>query len=101
MIAMKARTARSVVPTFEIDSTEPVYVIGVVSRLVKIPIWTLRILDREGLVQPKRRGGRARLYSLDDIRRLIRIRRLCEEEGVNRQGVRVILRMEMRTWKVR
>ncbi len=72
---------------------EPVYVIGVVSRLVRIPIWTLRILDREGLVRPKRRDGRARLYSLDDMRRLDQIRRLMLEQGVNVQGVRVILRM--------
>ncbi len=80
-----------------IDPEEPVYVIGVVSRLVQIPIWTLRILDRDGLVRPKRRVGRARLYSLQDIRCLARIRRLLIEQGVNREGVRVILRMEMRS----
>ena len=85
--AAQARTA------FSIDPGEPVYVIGVVSRLVRIPIWTLRIIDREGLVKPKRRVGRARLYSLVDIQRLIQIRHLCMDEGVNWQGVRVILRM--------
>ena len=58
-----------------IDPQEPVYVIGVVSRLVRWPIWTLRILDREGLVKPKRRSGRARLCSLHDIRMLLRIHR--------------------------
>lgn len=78
---------------FDIEPDEPVYVIGVVSRLVRMPIWTLRILDREGLVKPKRRDGRARLYSLEDLRRLAHIRRLMMEEGVNVQGVRVILRM--------
>ena len=82
---------------FDINPGEPVYVIGVVSRLVKLPIWTLRILDREGLVRPKRRVGRARLYSLQDVRLLIRIRRLCIDQGVNREGVRVILRMETGT----
>jgi DNA-binding transcriptional MerR regulator len=79
---------------FSIDADEPVYVIGVVSRLVRLPIWTLRLLDREGLVRPKRRSGRARLYSLDDVRRLMRVRQLCVEQGVNRRGVRVILRIE-------
>ncbi len=82
---------------FLIGPGEPVYVIGVVSQLVRLPVWTLRILDREGLVRPKRRAGRARLYSLEDVRRLIRIRRLCHEHGVNRDGVRVIFQMEMRT----
>lgn len=33
---------------FDIDPQEPVYVIGVVSRLVRPPTWTLRILDRGG-----------------------------------------------------
>ena len=80
---------------FAIRPEEPVYVIGVVSRLIRLPIWTLRILDREGLVKPKRRVGRARLYSLKDMQRLARIRQLLHEQGVNLQGVRVILRMQV------
>ena len=86
--------------TFEVRPSEPVYVIGVVSRLVRLPVWTLRLLDQEGLVRPKRRAGRARLYSLDDVRRLIRIRQLCVEQGVNRRGVRVILRIEQTTMRI-
>jgi DNA-binding transcriptional MerR regulator len=88
------RRRRQELQAFQIDPGEPVYVIGVVSRLVQIPIWTLRLLDREGLVRAKRRAGRARLYSLHDVRQLLRIRRLCLDHGVNRQGVRVILRMQ-------
>jgi MerR family transcriptional regulator/heat shock protein HspR len=80
---------------FDIDPEEPVYVIGVVSRLIRIPIWTLRVLDREGIVRPKRRGGRARLYSLADLRRLTQVRTLIIEKGVNLEGVRVILRMRI------
>ena len=78
---------------FLIDPEEPVYVIGVVSRLVQLPVWTLRVLDREGLVRPRRRMGRARLYSMIDVQRLVRIRHLCVEEGVNRDGVRVIVHL--------
>ena len=81
---------------FDIDPVEPVYIIGVVSQLVRLPIWTLRVLDRQGLVKPKRRVGRARLYSLEDVRQLIRIRQLCRDQGVNLDGVRVILKMETR-----
>lgn len=91
---MKPRVDGQPVQGFDIDPAEPVYVIGVVSRLVRLPIWTLRILDREGLVKPKRRAGRARLYSLQDVQRLVRIRQLCIEQRVNRAGLRVILRME-------
>ncbi len=80
---------------FDIDPQEPVYVIGVVSELVQIPIWTLRALDREGIVRPKRRSGHARLYCLNDLRVLRRVRNLLMEEGVNLDGVRVILRMQV------
>lgn len=80
---------------FDVDPNEPVYVIGVVSHLIQLPVWTLRVLDREGLVKAKRRDGRWRLYSLNDLRRLVRIRALLKDYGVNVKGVRVILRMEM------
>ena len=89
------------VEQFAIDPEEPVYVIGIVSRLVRLPIWTLRIIDREGLVRAKRREGHARLYSLHDVRRLLRIRRLVVDQRVNFEGVRVILRMEARDVVVR
>lgn len=89
-----AMNAQARTPQLDIDPGEPVYVIGVVSQLVRIPIWTLRVLDREGVVKPKRRVGRARLYSLKDMRLLVRIRPLLIERRVNIEGVRVILRME-------
>lgn len=81
---MRPVTARRSAREFAIDPAEPVYVIGVVSRLVKLPIWTLRALDRQGLVKPKRRAGRARLYSLNDVRQLIRIRRLGVKQVISR-----------------
>jgi DNA-binding transcriptional MerR regulator len=91
---MKPRHAPAM--EFDIDPAAPVYVIGVVSQLVRLPVWTLRVLDREGLVRPKRRVGRARLYSLDDVRRLLRIRQLYQERRVNAEGVRIILQLEAR-----
>lgn len=94
---MKAGELEQTLQGFVIHPGEPVYVIGVVSRLVRLPIWTLRILDREGLVKPRRRDGRARLYSLHEVRRLLKIRQLLIVQGVNMQGIRVILRMERTT----
>lgn len=78
----------------KIDSEEPVYAISVVSRLVKIPVWTLRVLDRKGLVSPKRTKGKTRLYCLRDIEKLSYIRYLMEEKGVNIEGIRLILEMK-------
>lgn len=77
-----------------ISPDEPVYVISVVSKLVELPVWTLRALDKTGLVKPKRAGKKSRLYSLKDIRRLEYIHYLMEEKGVNIQGVKLILEME-------
>ena len=90
---MKKTGRKTNLETFEISEEDPVYVIGVVSSLVKLPVWTLRILDKEGLVSPKRRFGKGRLYCLCDIKRLVQIRQLLIDERVNIKGVKMILRM--------
>ena len=89
-------TALPRVQEFDVDPNEPVYVIGVVSQLIRLPVWTLRILDREGIVKARRRDGRWRLYSLNDLKRLCQVRKLLVEHGVNVRGVRLILKMETR-----
>jgi MerR family transcriptional regulator/heat shock protein HspR len=68
-----------------------VYVISVVSRLVSIPVWTLRQLDKAGLVKPKRAGKKSRLYCLKDVKRLEYIHYLMEEKRVNIHGIKLIL----------
>ncbi|MCM8799482.1 MAG: MerR family transcriptional regulator [Candidatus Omnitrophica bacterium] len=78
----------------QISADEPVYIISVVSKLVDLPVWTLRQLDKAGIVCPKRVGKKSRLYSLRDIRKLEYIRYLMEEKGVNLSGIKIILEME-------
>ena len=78
----------------KISPDEPVYVISVVSKLVELPAWTLRSLDKAGVVKPKRIGKKSRLYSLKDIRRLEYIHYLMEEKGVNVSGIKLILEMQ-------
>jgi len=56
----------------QISPDEPVYVISVVSKLVGIPVWTLRQLDKAGIVCPKRIGKKAafiptRIYENSNI----------------------------------
>jgi MerR family transcriptional regulator/heat shock protein HspR len=72
---------------------EPLYMIGVASRLCNVHPQTLRQYERLGLVQPTRVGQKNRLYSEVDIRRVQRIQRLTQEVGVNLAGVEVILRL--------
>ena len=75
-------------------SDEPVYVISIAAKLAGLPSWTLRVLDKEGIVRPKRTAKDRRLYSDRDISLLARIRYLSEERGVNMNGVKLILEME-------
>lgn len=83
-------------PLFDIQISpdEPVYVISVVSKLVDLPVWTLRQLDKVGVVCPKRIGKKSRLYSLKEIKRLEYIHYLMQEKRVNVHGVKIIIEME-------
>ena len=77
-----------------ISPDEPVYVISIVSKLVGLPVWTLRELDKTGVVKAKRLGKKSRFYCLKDIKKLEYIHYLMEEEGVNIKGIKIILEME-------
>jgi MerR family transcriptional regulator/heat shock protein HspR len=83
-------------PLFDIQISpdEPVYVISVVSKLVDLPVWTLRQLDKAGVVRPKRIGKKSRLYSLKDIKKLEYVHYLMEQRRVNISGIRIILELE-------
>jgi MerR family transcriptional regulator/heat shock protein HspR len=83
-------------PLFDIQISpdEPVYVISVVSKLVDLPVWTLRQLDKVGVVRPKRIGKKSRLYSLRDIKRLEYVHYLMEEKHINLHGIKMILEIE-------
>jgi len=75
----------------KISPDEPVYVIGVVCKLVKIPVWTLRQLDKAGVVKPKRLGKKNRLYSMKDLKKLEYVHFLMEKKHVNIHGLKIIL----------
>ena len=70
----------------------PIYPIGAASKLCGLPIYTLRWIERHGLVAPRRTEGRQRLFSDEDMERLNRIRALMERR-VNLPGIRMILRL--------
>jgi len=76
---------------FQIKPEDPVFVIGVVSKMIGIPIWTLRKLDGMGVVCPKRIGKKTRCYSKSQVTRLSYVYHLMQEEGVNISGIRFIL----------
>jgi MerR family transcriptional regulator/heat shock protein HspR len=72
----------------------PVYVISVAAQLSGLHPQTLRTYDRMGLVSPGRTAGRGRRYSMRDILLLREIQRLSQEEGINLNGIKHILRLQ-------
>ena len=81
------------------DATRPVYVISVAATLVSAHPRTLRIYEDEGLVCPARTPTNIRLYSEEDIRRILWIRHLTRDRGVNLAGVRTLFELEERLGK--
>ena len=78
------------------DPERPVYVISVAAGIVRVHPRTLRIYEDEGLIAPARTPTNIRLYSENDIRRVLWIRHLTQERGVNLAGIRILFELEER-----
>ncbi len=72
------------------------YMISVVARRFEVHPQTLRLYEREGLVQPSRTQGNTRLYSEADLERLSFILNLTRDLGVNLAGVEIIMNLRGR-----
>lgn len=75
------------------------YVISVAAEKAEVHEQTLRHYERLGLIAPARKGTSPhspRLYSDRDIERVMHIRRLMRDLGVNLAGVEAILHMKDR-----
>jgi MerR family transcriptional regulator, heat shock protein HspR len=70
-----------------------VYGISVAAELSGIPVQSLRLYERYGLLTPARSGGGTRRYSADDLARLRRISTLVDA-GINLAGIARILSLE-------
>ena len=80
---------------------QPRYVISVAAQMLGVHPQTLRLYEREGLVEPQRSGGKIRLYSEQDIDRVRCIMRLTTDLGVNLAGAEAILNMRERMLQMR
>jgi MerR family transcriptional regulator/heat shock protein HspR len=84
---------------FEVSIDEPVYTSGVVCRLLGIPVWVLKQLDREEIVSPRRKKGRSRLYSKGELDKLSHIWYIMKEKKVKVTGLRYVLEMEAKVYR--
>ncbi|ORW91587.1 MerR family transcriptional regulator [Mycobacterium sp. IEC1808] len=74
-------------------SDRGVYGISVAAELSGIPVQSLRLYERHGLLSPARSDGGTRRYSANDLARLQRISALLDA-GVNLAGIARILSLE-------
>jgi len=79
-----------------IGYNDPVFAIGVVARIVGVHPQTLRIYERRELIRPHRSRGNIRLYSRQDIDRLLKIKEWIDDLGINLAGVEVLTRLNDR-----
>jgi DNA-binding transcriptional MerR regulator len=70
-----------------------VYGISVAAELSGIPVQSLRLYERYGLLTPSRSDGGTRRYSADDLARLQRVSALVDA-GINLAGIARILDLE-------
>jgi len=79
-----------------VDPARPVYVISVAANIVSAHPRTLRIYEEEGLICPSRTGSNIRLFSENDLRRILWIRYLTQDFGVNLAGIKLLFQLEER-----
>ena len=85
-----APAANAAGPNMELEG---VYIISVAARLLEMHPQTLRKYERLGLIQPVRTVGMLRLYSQDDLRKVMLIRHLMDNLGLNLAGVEFALKL--------
>jgi MerR family transcriptional regulator, heat shock protein HspR len=83
-------------PGWAADPAQGLYSISVAAELAGLHPQTLRIYEREGLLDPGRSAGGTRRYSQNDITRLLEITALTGD-GLNIAGIRRVLVLEEET----
>lgn len=74
------------------DDDKPMLNIGVVAQFLEVHPETLRIWEKNNLINPVRRN-RQRLYSSNDLKRLKFIHNLINVKGLNIAGVQQVIAM--------
>ncbi|QPA33095.1 MerR family transcriptional regulator [Thermaerobacillus caldiproteolyticus] len=67
----------------------PLFPIGIVMQLTELSARQIRYYEEHGLVSPARTEGNRRLFSFNDIDRLLEIKDLIDQ-GVNLAGIKQI-----------
>ncbi|MGO2793417.1 MAG: MerR family transcriptional regulator [Staphylococcus saprophyticus] len=71
----------------------PVFPMSVVTKLSELSARQIRYYETHELVKPQRSEGKKRLFSLNDLERLLEIKKLIEK-GFNIKGIKQIINDE-------
>lgn len=77
----------------ELRRSMAVFPIGTVMELTDLTARKIRYYEDQGLIHPKRTEGNRRMYSLNDLDRLLEIKDYLAE-GLNMAGIKRIFEME-------
>ena len=69
------------------------FTISAVAEMLNIHPQTLRMYEREGLIEPERSAGNTRYYTDEQVQRLETILHYTRDMGMNLAGVDVVLQM--------
>lgn len=64
--------------------------IGIVMKLTDLTARQIRYYEQHGLIEPTRTSGNQRLFSFNDVERLLEVKSLIEK-GVNIAGIKQVL----------
>jgi MerR family glutamine synthetase transcriptional repressor len=68
----------------------PLFPIGIVTKLTELTPRQIRYYEQQGLISPARTKGNQRLFSFNDVDRLLQIKSYLEK-GLNIAGIREVL----------
>ncbi|UQW80544.1 MerR family transcriptional regulator [Staphylococcus edaphicus] len=74
----------------------PVFPMSVVTKLSELTARQIRYYETHELIKPQRSEGNKRLFSLNDLERLLEIKKLIEK-GFNIKGIKQIIKNEQRS----
>lgn len=77
----------------QVRRSTPLFPIGIVISLTELSARQIRYYEEHGLIQPARTESKRRLYSFNDVDRLLEIKRLIEQ-GLNLAGIKEVLSLK-------
>lgn len=74
--------------------------ISAVAKMFSVHQQTIRLYEKEGLINPKRSDGNTRMFTEDDVEKLEEIIYLTHQLGINLAGVEMVLKLQKKIKKM-